>query len=134
LTKSVPEEVRLDRWLMAARFYKTRSQAANACNGRKVKVNRTTAKPHKIIRIGDEISLHHHERYRNIRVLGLAERGIPPSAARELYDEEERISISDSDQELMKMMQKMNRQQPQKYKGRPTKKLRRTLDRFHGKK
>lgn len=134
MTKSVPEEVRLDRWLMAARFYKTRSQAANACNGRKVKVNGTTSKPHKIIRIGDEISLHHHDSYRNIRVLGLAERGIPPSAARELFEEEKRISVSESDQELMKMMQKMNRQHPQKYKGRPTKKLRRTLDRFHSKK
>jgi ribosome-associated heat shock protein Hsp15 len=133
LTKSAAEQVRLDRWLMAARFYKTRAQAANACNGRKVKVNGTTAKPHKIIRIGDEISLHHFDRYRDIRVLGLAERGLPPSAARELYDEEERISVSESDRELMKMMQKLTRQLPQKYKGRPTKKLRRKLDRFHAK-
>ena len=134
MSKPTLAEVRLDRWLMATRFYKTRSQAANACNGRKVKVNGITAKPHKIIHIGDEISLHHHDRYRDIRVLGLADRGIPPSAAHELYSEEERISVSESDRELIKMMQKLNRKHIQKYRGRPTKKLRRALDRFHGKK
>ena len=134
MSKAALEEVRLDRWLMAARFYKTRSQAANACNGRKVKVNGISAKPHKIIRIGDEISLHHHDRYRDINVLGLADRGIPPNAAHELYSEKERISVSESDRELIKMMHKQTRKPVQKYKGRPTKKLRRELDRFHGKK
>ena len=75
MTKQPIDEVRLDRWLMAARFYKTRSQAAKACEGRKVKVNGNTAKSHKIIRIDDEIILHHHDRYRTIKILNLADLG-----------------------------------------------------------
>ena len=82
------DAVRLDRWLNAARFYKTRSQAAEACDGRKVKVNGATAKPHKLIRVGDRLTIHHHTRYRNLEVLGLAQRGLPAAEARKLYHEE----------------------------------------------
>ncbi|MBN1779668.1 RNA-binding S4 domain-containing protein [bacterium] len=125
------EEVRLDRWLMAARFYKTRSQAMKACEGRKVKVNGTAAKSHKIIRVGDEITLHHNDRYRDIRVLGLAERGLPPPAARELYHEEQKQRITDEDLELIRELRKLDRQNRAGMKGRPTKKQRRDMDKFH---
>lgn len=130
MTKQPPEEVRLDRWLMAARFYKTRSQAAKACEGHKVKVNGSTAKPHKIIRVGDVIVLHHHDRYREIKILSLADRGLPPAIARELYHEEMRNPLSEEDLELMAMMKKLERQNRINFKGRPTKKQRRDMDKF----
>jgi len=132
MAKPPLEEVRLDRWLIAARFYKTRSQAAKACEGRKVKVNGVSAKPHKIIRINDELTIHQRDRYRNIRVLGLANRGLPPAVARELYHEEENIQLTDDDRELMRMMRKLEKQNRPKYKGRPTKKERRNLDKLQG--
>ena len=47
--------VRIDRWLWAARAYKTRSIASQACTGGKVTVNDSSAKPHKLVRAGDEI-------------------------------------------------------------------------------
>lgn len=130
MTKTLLEEVRLDRWLMAARFYKTRSQAAKACEGRKIKVNGVTAKSHKTIRVGDKITLHHNGRYRDIQIAGLAERGLPPAVARELYHEEEKIKLSEEDRELMSMMRNLERRNQPKFKGRPTKKLRRDIDKL----
>lgn len=130
MTKQPPEEVRLDRWLMAARFYKTRSQAAKACEGRKVKVNGSAAKSHKIVRVGDEIVLHHHDRYREIKILGLAERGLPPALARKLYQEEIKNQLSEEDLELMATMRKLEWQNRINFKGRPTKKQRRDMDKF----
>lgn len=123
------ETVRLDRWLSAARFYKTRTQAAKACEGRKVKVNGVTAKPHKFLHVGDHITIHHRGRYRDIDVLGLAQRGLPAVEARKLYHEEEKMTMSEKDKELFIMMKKAEKKQPPvKYKGRPTKKKRRQLD------
>lgn len=131
--KPPPETVRVDRWLMATRFFKTRSQAAKACEGRKVKVNGRTATPHKTIRIGDTITIHHRGRYRTIDVLGLAERGLPPAVARELYHEEETACVSEKDKELMRMIRSAEQNNQRKFKGRPTKKLRRQMDSFKDK-
>ncbi|HDQ44145.1 MAG TPA: RNA-binding S4 domain-containing protein [bacterium] len=128
--KVPPETVRIDRWLMAARFFKTRSQAAGACEGRKVKVNDIAAKPHKALRVGDRVTIHHRGRYRNLDVLGLAERGLPPAAARELYHEEETMHLSETEQELIRQMRQAGKKHSPKYKGRPTKKERREIDRF----
>lgn len=126
------EYVRLDRWLMAARFYKTRSQAAAACNGRKVKLRGTAAKPHSLVHIGDLITVHHHDRYRNIEVLGLAERGLPPLKARELYHEEAPSILSDESREIMDLIRKEEKKnRSPKTKGRPTKRIRRQMDEFH---
>lgn len=129
MTQENLEMVRLDRWLFAARFYKTRTQAAAACEGGKVKVNGSSAKPHKMIHIGDELTIHVHSRYRNVEIKGLAQRGLPPAIARELYHEdviefteEQKIFIS-----LMKENEKLSRP---KYKGRPTKRERRDIDKF----
>lgn len=127
------ENVRLDRWLFAARFYKTRSQAVKACEGGKIKVNGRTAKPHKILHIGDKMTIHHRGRYRNIEVLGLAERGLPPKIARELYLEEIRQVISHESEELIQMMKKLEKKSRPKYKGRPTKRERRRLDEMQDK-
>ena len=127
------ENVRLDRWLFAARFYKTRSQAVKACEGNKVKVNGLTAKPHKTIRIGDKIILHHRTRYRNLEVLALAERGLPPKVARELYLEEIDQSLSEESKELLGMINQLNKKSRPKYKGRPTKRERRKIDGFRDK-
>lgn len=128
--KEPPETVRLDRWLNAARFYKTRSQAANACNGRKVKVNGITAKPHKFLHIGDRLTVHQHGRYRNLEVLGLAERGLPAVEARKLYQEEVSQPLSQEEEELIALYRKAEKRARPKYKGRPTKRERRKLEKL----
>ena len=52
VTKPKPDNLRIDKWLWAARFFKTRSLAADAVAGGKVKVNGDRAKPAKVVRVG----------------------------------------------------------------------------------
>ena len=79
--------VRIDRWLWATRLYKSRSLAAEACDGGKVKVNGHTAKPHKLVRIGDAVSVTHPAGRKEFTVVALAERRGPASEARQLYED-----------------------------------------------
>ena len=79
--------VRLDRWLWAARFYKTRSQAGDACRGGKVDVNGQAAKPHRLVRPGDLIEISYYENRRKARVIALSERRGPASEAQQLYED-----------------------------------------------
>lgn len=81
------ESVRLDRWLWAARFYKTRSLAHGACAGGKVDVNGQAAKPSRTVRAGDRIRLTVGEWRRELLVKGLGERRGPAAEARALYED-----------------------------------------------
>jgi ribosome-associated heat shock protein Hsp15 len=78
---------RIDRWLLAARAFKTRSLAAEACDGGKVTVNDASAKPHKLVRPGDEVAFTTPAGRRIWKVVDLAERRGPASAARALYED-----------------------------------------------
>ena len=128
MTKEPLQTVRIDRWLFAARFYKTRSQAVKACEGGKVKVDGRSAKPHKFVRVGDRLTIHHRDRYRNIEILILAERGLPPKEAKLLYHEEIKHSLTPENEELLGLFYKAEKKSRLKHKGRPTKKERRKLD------
>lgn len=79
--------VRLDKWLWAARFFKTRALAAEAITGGKVKVNGERAKPAKSIRAGDSMTIRLGPYEHAIRVLGLSVRRGPASVAALLYEE-----------------------------------------------
>jgi ribosome-associated heat shock protein Hsp15 len=79
--------VRLDRWLWAARFYKTRSLAHAACEGGKVDVNSQAAKPSRAVRVGDCLHLTLGERRRKLVVTALSERRGPATEARALYED-----------------------------------------------
>lgn len=80
--------VRLDQWLDIACLYKTRSEATRACRLNKVIVNGQAAKPHREVKIGDEMELHRPmSRKQLITVLGLAESHISKADARLLYED-----------------------------------------------
>jgi ribosome-associated heat shock protein Hsp15 len=81
------EPVRLDRWLWAARFYKSRGLAHDACEGGKVDVNGQAAKPSRDVRLGDRVRITLGEWRRELVVRGLAERRGPAAEARTLYDD-----------------------------------------------
>ena len=83
------ERVRIDKWLWAARFFKTRSAAAQAVEGGKVKVDDERVKPARQLRVGDRLTLRigAWEWQVTVRVLS-AQRG-PAAVARELYHEDE---------------------------------------------
>ncbi len=80
--------VRLDTWLDVACLFKTRSEATKACRLNKVLVNGVAAKPHREVRIGDEMEIHRPlGRRQLISVLGIAESHVAKAEARTLYDD-----------------------------------------------
>lgn len=79
--------VRIDRWLWAVRFFKTRSLATEAINGGRVEVNGAHAKPSKDVRVGDQVRLTAGRDVWVVDVRGLSDKRGPASVARTLYDE-----------------------------------------------
>lgn len=81
------DAVRLDRWLWAARVYRSRSLAQAACQGGKVDVNGQVARPSRLVRVGDRIRVTLGAWRRELVVRGLGERRGPPAEARQLYED-----------------------------------------------
>jgi|Deesub1362B_J571_1020462.scaffolds.fasta_scaffold07821_3 ribosome-associated heat shock protein Hsp15 len=129
-----PERMRIDKWLKVARLFKTRSQAADACQSRHVKVNGKTVKPSHQIKVGDTITIHYPHRNRTFDVVKLWEKPLPAREARELYVEH-LPKLSEESAELLELMLRLDRmrQRERKGKGRPTKKERRQLEKIFGK-
>lgn len=79
--------VRIDRWLWAARLYKTRSLAAAAVRGGRVQLNGARVKPARAVAIGDRVRVNRDEWRKEIIVLGLSDRRGPAREAVLLYEE-----------------------------------------------
>ncbi len=121
--------MRLDKWLWAARFYKTRSMASDAVNGGKVKLNGATAKPAKELKIGDRLHVRAGEQDWEVIVQGFNEQRRPAPEARLLYQEtSESAQKRAQETELRRLAPVPQPDQP----GRPTKRDRRQLNRFRG--
>ena len=80
-------QVRVDKWLWAARFFKTRSLAAKAVSGGKITVNGQRTKPAKAVFTGDELVIHKGQVEQTVTVLDLSSRRGPAVVARTLYEE-----------------------------------------------
>jgi ribosome-associated heat shock protein Hsp15 len=81
------DQVRLDKWLWAARFFKTRSLATEAVLGGRVHVNGARVKPAKELRVGDRVEITIAALRRSVEVKGLAERRGSAAVAAALYEE-----------------------------------------------
>lgn len=81
------ESVRLDVWLWAARFFKTRSLAKSVIEAGRVDVNGGTAKPSRAVRVGDTLRVVRGEERFEIAVLGLSDQRGPAPVAQALYRE-----------------------------------------------
>ena len=119
--------IRIDKWLWAARFFKTRSLAAEAVAGGKVKVNGERVKAAKAIRFDDELSIHVGPYEYLVRVLGLSSRRGPASEATLLYAES--VLSKAARKELATQLSAERIFHPHE-KGRPTKRARRQIIRF----
>lgn len=119
--------VRIDKWLWAARFYKTRSLAAAAVEGGKIQLNGERVKPAKTVRPGDEVRVRLGPYEHIVLVQGTAERRGPASVAAMLYTETEASRLARE-----KLHWQLTRAAPamEPEKGRPTKRDRRDLERF----
>ena len=117
--------MRLDKWLWAARFFKTRSLAQQAIESGRVKLNEQRIKPAHVIRISDSISVRVGELDWQVQVKGLSDRRGPAEQAKKLYDE---IEASRADRERRKDLGQLSRDPAASIKGRPTKRDRRQLE------
>jgi ribosome-associated heat shock protein Hsp15 len=108
------KRIRLDKWLWAARFYKTRSLATRAIQGNKVQVNNSRAKPSRIVTLGDILHISKNDISYTITVLGLSEYRRPAPEAQLLYEEfVESIKQREQDRESRKML-RLSRTGPEK--------------------
>ena len=119
--------VRLDKWLWAARFFKTRSLATEAVAGGKVELNGLRPKPAKEVRVGDRLRVRLGPFVHDLTVRALGERRGPASVAATLYDES---AESIAARERLREQHRMSPVVQYEEGGRPTKKDRRTLSAF----
>lgn len=121
--------MRLDKWLWAARFFKTRTLASEAVDGGKVKLNGAPTKPAKEIKIGDRLHIHVGDQAWEVLVAGLDEQRRPAVEARLLYAElPESIERRTREAELRRLAPAPGADSH----GRPTKRDRRAIARLRG--
>jgi ribosome-associated heat shock protein Hsp15 len=122
---SVPEKVRLDKWLWAVRIYKTRNLAAEACRKGRIIINGAEAKPSRDIKAGDTVFIRKLPVVYTIRVKELTENRLPAKRVPEFIEDHT------SPEELQKLeLQDAVFLKRDRGEGRPTKKERRILDRI----
>jgi len=123
--------VRVDKWLWAARFFKTRGLAAQAVEGGRVQVNGARVKPARNLKPGDVLDVRVGELAWRVEVRALGTRRGPATVARALYVEDE---ATRSERERMIAARKAAGAAPGSgFRGRPTKRDRRLIRRFREK-
>ncbi|WP_369584579.1 RNA-binding S4 domain-containing protein [Kingella oralis] len=125
--KQPPATMRLDKWLWAARFFKTRSLAQKQIELNRVSVNGAKAKTSKYIVVGDVIDLTLNSLPYKLTVLALNEQRRPAPEARLLYQEDEATAQNREAQKLLDQASRITVAYPD---GRPTKRDRRQLDKM----
>ncbi|MHA4869236.1 RNA-binding S4 domain-containing protein [Duganella sp. PWIR1] len=118
------EGVRLDKWLWAARFFKTRSLATDAVDRGKVTVNGDRVKPARAVRIGDVLEIDNGSDRWEVDVMGLSDVRAAAPIARNLYEE---TDVSVARRAAVAENRRMFREPSADFKGRPTKRDRRQL-------
>ena len=131
LAKIKPEltELRLDKWLWAARFFKTRAVAVEAINGGKVHLNNTRVKPSRLVHIGDQINVTRGVDRYHCLIEGLNDKRRPAKEAQLLYLESEESIQKREDEQAMRKIQNASIARPDK---KPNKKQRRRIIQFKG--
>lgn len=125
------DKMRLDKWLWAARFYKTRSLAAQEVGKGRVLVNDQPAKPARDIAVGDHVSIRKEDPAMQVQVRALSAVRGPAPVARQLYEETpESVAAREQAAELRRLAP-----EPAQgiVAGRPTKRDRRLIDLVRGK-
>jgi len=122
---SLPDKVRVDKWLWAVRIYKTRSQASEACKKGRILIHDMEVKPSRFIKIGDILFIRKLPVIYTIRVKDLVENRLPASRVNEFAED-----ITSAEE-----LEKLNIRDAAFFKrdrgtGRPTKRERRMMDRI----
>jgi ribosome-associated heat shock protein Hsp15 len=123
------ETIRLDKWLWAARFFKSRKLATEAISGGKIHLNKTRVKPSRNIKIGDQLDISRDNYKYHIEVVGLNDKRRPAKEAQLLYQESEQ-SIRSREQE--REIRKLSSASVHQSDSRPNKKERRQINKWRG--
>ena len=121
--------MRIDKWLWAARFFKTRSLAERACELGRIESNEVRAKPAREIRIGDMLRVKNDSGEFHVEVLALSEMRGPAAVAQKLYQE------TDASREMRMKVAEERRAMPHfeaAREGKPSKRDRREISRLRG--
>ena len=121
------EKLRLDKYLWAIRLFKTRSQAADACDKGKVKFNGDNAKSSRNVSINDEYEVKTESKRWRIKVTGLLEKRVQYSEAIKYYSD---ITPAEEVERIQYQAASFHTGKRQSKVGRPTKKERRDIDDF----
>ena len=120
------DEARIDKWLWAARIFKTRTIAADACKNGRVTVNDTNVKPSRMVKVGDKVSVRKPPITYSFKILKAIEQRVGAKLLPEIYE-----NVTTADQyELLEMIRISGFVDRQRGTGRPTKKDRRAMDAF----
>ena len=123
------DNVRIDKWLWAARFFKTRSMAADAVDRGRVRIGGEPVKPARNVKLNDKIFIDNGSDRWEVVVQGLSDKRGPAPVARELYREtEESIVRRENDSEARRLFPEPG----STIRGRPTKRDRRAISRAGG--
>ncbi len=123
------DHVRLDKWLWAARFFKTRTLAARACEMGRIEANGQHAKAARDVRVGDLLEIKNDGGTFQVEVLGVSDMRGPATVAQKLYNETEasreaRLKLAE-ERRLMPRIEAL-------HEGKPSKRDRRVIDRLRG--
>ena len=122
------EQARIDKWLWAARIFKTRSLAADACKNGRVSINNVNVKPSHMVKVGDTVNVRKPPVTYSFKILKTIEQRVGAKLIPEIYE-----NVTAPDQyELLEMNRISGFVDRARGTGRPTKKERRALDAFIG--
>jgi len=119
--------MRLDKWLWAARFFKTRGLAQAAIAGGRVKLNGDRVKPAHAVKSGDALTVRIEELEWQVTVRGLSERRGPAPEAKKLYEES---AAGLAERQKLIDLRRWGTEPAARLKGRPTKRDRRLMEKF----
>ena len=125
--RDTDERVRIDKWLWAARFFKTRSLATDAVDGGKVDVNGARVKPAKLVGVGDEVRVRVGTQLVTVKITDTAERRGSATIAATLYTETEESTAARAREAEQRRLGAVAFDE-----GRPDKRDRRDLRKFRG--
>ncbi len=121
-------EARIDKWLWAARIFKTRSIAADACKNGRVMIGGTTVKPSRMVKVGETVNVRKPPITYSFKILKTIEQRVGAKLLPEIYE-----NVTTPDQyELLEMNRISGFVDRARGTGRPTKKDRRAMDAFIG--
>lgn len=122
------DEVRIDKWLWSVRIYKTRNQAIEAIKAGKVKIDGSSLKPSRIVKLGDIISLSIGPLNRTIKVKELLHNRVSAKLVPDFLEDLTPVE----EYERIQLMKEYNAERRERGLGRPTKKDRRYIDKLKG--